>query len=49
MSKQKDIKKTELKELLREKEVALKYLIDNKLNKEMQKILKIEIKKIKLY
>lgn len=36
----------ELRELLNEKEIALKYLIDNKINKIMQKILKSEIKTI---
>jgi hypothetical protein len=39
--------KEELKVFLIEKESALLFLLKNKLNKPMQKILKYEIKKIK--
>lgn len=38
---------SELKQLLDEKELAFNYLKENKINKEMQRILNYEIKKVK--
>ena len=42
-----NLNRSELKQLLDEKELAFNYLKENKINKEMQRILNYEIKKVK--